>query len=398
MLTCIMLLDPSNFSNSFSESKSLIMIKCQRSKFMLSRKVAYLNCAYMSPMLKKVENAGIKGIAAKRKPYKVSTDDFFKDSETLRGQFAKLIHSSEPGRSVVIPSVSYGMANIVQNLPRKKGKVLIAQDQFPSNKYPWDDYEIEVIEKPRDTQKTWTEAFLEKISPDVVSVCLSHVHWVDGSLFDLMAIRERTRQVGAALIIDGTQSIGALPFDVGTIQPDALVVAGYKWLFGPYSIGMAYYGEMFDEGKPIENNWINREGSEYFGGLVNYTSNFQPGALRYEVGEHSNFILVPMLLEAIKQVNKWGPENIQGYIDQLAGEAIEEIGEMGFLIEPRASRAGHLFGIRFNQGMEPEKIKKSLHANKVNVSFRGNAIRVAPHVYNDEKDINRLLRALRAAR
>lgn len=361
---------------------------------MLSRKVAYLNCAYMSPMLKKAENAGIRGIKAKRKPYKVSTEDFFKDTERLRGQFAKLINSSEPSRSVVIPSVSYGMANVVQNLSRKKGKVLIAQDQFPSNKYPWDDYEVELIEKPTDPQVTWTEAFLDKISSDVVAVCLSHVHWVDGSIFDLVAIRDKTNQVGAALIIDGTQSIGALPFDIEKVKPDALVVAGYKWLFGPYSIGMAYYGEMFDGGKPIENNWINREGSENFGGLVNYTSTFHQGALRYEVGEHSNFILVPMLLEAMKQVNKWKPENIQAYIDNLTNKAIEEIVEMGYLVEPKARRAGHLFGIRFSAGMDPERIKKSLHANKVNVSFRGDAIRVAPHVYNDEKDMNRLLRAL----
>ena len=107
-------------------------MKCQRDKFMLSRKVAYLNCAYMSPMLKKVENAGRKGIAAKRKPHKISTEDFFRDTEKLRAQFAKLVNCPEPNRNVIIPSVSYGMANAAANLPKKKGRVLLAQDQFPS--------------------------------------------------------------------------------------------------------------------------------------------------------------------------------------------------------------------------------------------------------------------------
>jgi selenocysteine lyase/cysteine desulfurase len=373
------------------------MIKCQRDKFMLSRKIAYLNCAYMSPMLKKVENAGKKGIAAKRKPYKVIPEDFFRDTETLRGEYAKLIDSSEPFRNVLIPSVSYGMATVANNLPKKKGKILIAQDQFPSNKYPWDEYQIVTVEKPGDINHSWTESFLEKIDRSVAAVCISHVHWVDGSLFDLKRIREKTLETETALIIDGTQSIGAMPFSIREIRPDALVVAGYKWLFGPYGLGMAYYGEIFDEGSPIEHNWINRKGSENFGGLINYTEEYQPGSLRYEMGEHSNFILVPMLLTAIKQINKWTPHQIQGYIDTLSQETIASLIEMGYVIDNRESRAGHLFGIRFSGSMDTERIKRALNKHRVNVSYRGDAIRVAPHVYNDHKDINRLYRALKEA-
>lgn len=372
-------------------------MKCQRDKFMLSRKVAYLNCAYMSPMLKKVENAGRKGIAAKRKPHKISTEDFFRDTEKLRAQFAKLVNCPEPNRNVIIPSVSYGMANAAANLPKKKGRVLLAQDQFPSNRYPWDGYQIDMIEKPVDRSKTWSDAFIDKLSSDVAAISISHTHWVDGSLFDLQRIREKASEVEAALIIDGTQSIGALPFDLSSIKPDALVVAGYKWLFGPYSSGMAYYGELFDEGKPIENNWINRKGSENFGGLVKYTDAFQEGALRYEVGEHSNFILVPMLLAAIKQLNRWSPEAVSLYIEQISEPAIKEMLEMGFEIEEKERRSPHLFGIRFDKRMDAKKIQKSLKDHKVNVSFRGDAIRISPHVYNDARDLSKLTRALKAA-
>ncbi|HBX65139.1 MAG TPA: aminotransferase, partial [Balneolaceae bacterium] len=93
---------------------------------------------------------------------------------------------------------------------------------------------------------------------------------------------------------------------------DALICAGYKWLMGPYSIGLAYYGPALDDGNPVEENWINRYESENFANLVNYNDEYQPGALRYEVGEHSNFILVPMMLKAVQQLNQWGVENIQG--------------------------------------------------------------------------------------
>ena len=80
---------------------------------------------------------------------------------------------------------------------------------------------------------------LAAIDDQTAAVSIGQVHWVNGTKYDLTSIRQKTRAVGAALIIDGTQSIGALPFDVQEVQPDALVVAGYKWLMGPYSIGMA---------------------------------------------------------------------------------------------------------------------------------------------------------------
>ncbi|MEQ9007935.1 MAG: aminotransferase, partial [Ekhidna sp.] len=113
-----------------------------------------------------------------------------------------------------------------------------------------------------------------------------------------------------------------LPYSVKEIRPDALICAGYKWLMGPYSIGLAYYGAAFDGGEPIEENWINRLNSEDFSNLVNYQPEYQEMALRYEVGEHSNFILVPMLHQAIRQILNWQPDNIQVYTQELLREAI----------------------------------------------------------------------------
>lgn len=360
---------------------------------MLSRKIAYLNCAYMSPMMKKVEKAGKKGMMGKRKPYQITQEDFFKEGDTLRSLFSTLVNANAPERCVIIPSVSYGLANVAANLPKKNGKIIVVEGQFPSNVYAWQQYELEIVPRPK-SEESWSEKISNAIDHNTAAVCIGHVHWVDGSLFDLKQIREVSKRHDAALIIDGTQSLGALPFDVQVIKPDALVVAGYKWLFGPYSIGMAYYGEMFDNGSPIEQNWINRKGSENFGGLVDYVNDYQQGSLRYEVGEHSNFILVPMLIEALKQVIKWDPARIQQYITQLSKETLERISEKGYMIGSVQNRASHLFGIRFAKHIDPERIKKSLIKHKVNVSFRGDAIRVAPNVYNDTKDMTKLERAL----
>jgi selenocysteine lyase/cysteine desulfurase len=196
------------------------------------------------------------------------------------------------------------------------------------------------------------------------------------------------------LIIDGTQSVGALPFDARRIEPDALICAGYKWLMGPYSIGLAYLNESFDDGIPLEENWINRLGSENFAGLVKYESRYQPGALRYEVGEHSNFILIPMLLEAVKQVTQWGQEEIQRYCKKITSRGIDELRERGFWIEDESNRGYHLFGIRFPKDLDLDKIRTRVKKRKISVSFRGDYMRVSAHVYNSEEDIDRLVKAI----
>lgn len=377
------------------------MLKCQREKFLLQRKYAYINCAYMSPLMKKVENAGKKGLIKKRKPYKISGEDFFHDTETLRLLFSQLIGASHKEQIVVIPSVSYGISNVVNNLPKKKGKIIVAEGQFPSNIYPWlslkdKGYEIEIISAPNEMKKgeEWNAKIEEAITDDTVLLALGHVHWADGTLFNLKALRNRLDEVDGLLILDGTQSIGALPFDVQEIRPDALICAGYKWLMGPYSIGLAYYGEKFDQGEPIEENWINRKNSEDFAGLINYQENYRPGALRYEVGEHSNFIMVPMMIAAIKQLLTWTPQGIQEYCDILMSETIKEANNLGFESETREFRAAHLFGLQLPTNSTPEKAMNVFKERKVSVSLRGETIRVSPHVYNDEIDAKKFLRAL----
>ena len=378
-------------------------MKCQRDKFNLQRKYAYLNCAYMSPLLKKVENAGIKGLKSKRKPYQITAEDFFHETEVIRGLFSQLINNPSPDRICIIPSVSYGIANVTNNLPFSDGKILLVEEQFPSNVYPWLALENKGVEVefigPSDSAKkgeSWNQKILEAINTETRVLAMGHVHWADGTLFDLEAIRAKLDEVGGLLIIDGTQSVGALPFDVQKFRPDALICAAYKWLMGPYAIGLAYYGPAFDNGNPIEHSWMNRVNSEEFSGLVSYEENFRPLALRYEVGEHSNFILIPMLHKALNQLLRWGVTSINNYCEQLMADMLPEITGLGYTIENPAFRSPHLFGIRLGNKMDMNEVKNSFARNKVSVSYRGDAIRVSPHVYNDDLDIRKLLKALKA--
>ncbi len=381
------------------------MLPCQKPAFQLPSDVHYLNCAYMSPLSRRVEEAGIEAIRAKRDPSRIKPADFFSTPDRVRELFARLIHSEASSRVSLLPSVSYGIAIAAKNLHVKPGQnIVLLHEQFPSNLYTWrrlaDEKELNLrtIQAPPDSKEkchAWNDAILEAIDDNTAAVALPIVHWTDGTLFDLGRISERARENGAAVILDGTQSIGAMPFDVQEVKPDALIVAGYKWLFGPYSSGFGWWGDRFLNGTPIEENWINRRGSEDFAGLVDYEASYQPGAVRFDVGEKSNFTLMPMLETALSQILEWTPESIQEYVAALMEPWEAEILDLGFQLADKRDRGNHLFGIRMPSGVNVSEARDILAAAKVSVSVRGSAIRVAPHVYNDRTDMQAFVDALK---
>lgn len=374
----------------------------QNSLFHLDKNHHYLNCSFLSPLLKSVEEAGIRGIRMKQTPWEVTPDAFFNDSDRVRKLFAELIYAPSPQSVAIMPSVSYGMGTVAANLPdRKTGKIVIAFEQFPSNVYPWKrvchdrGWELITVSPPdtpngKDRGKRWNQSLIDAIDDETVLVAVANVHWADGTRFDMKRIGEAARSKGALLAIDGTQSVGALPFDVQAVKPDALICAGYKWLFGPYGITLGYFGERLQGGIPLEEGWIARRESRDFSGLVNYKDEYEAGAIRFDMGERSNFVTLPMMAAALEQILEWTPEKIQTYCDELCGDYISEWQNHGFQIENREWRGAHMFGIRLPAGVSVELLKIRLSDQNVHVSVRGSAVRVAPHLYNDDADLNAL--------
>ncbi|MEZ4685274.1 MAG: aminotransferase class V-fold PLP-dependent enzyme [Bacteroidia bacterium] len=280
---------------------------------------------------------------------------------------------------------------------------MLVDGQFPSNVFSWHKLAaatgcgLRMIAAPESVEnraRRWNQAILDAIDPQTALVAMAPLHWGDGTLFDLKRIRAKTAEYGAALILDGTQAIGAMPFNVEELQPDALIVAGYKWLLGPYSLGMAWYGPRFDEGLPIENNWIHRRNSEQFSKLSNYEGAYRPAAQRYGMGEISNFITVPMLQAALDQLLEWGVESIQDYCKKLIEAPLQALEKKGILLEDEAFRASHLFGLKLPPKASIEDILHKIDKAGVKVSLRGDSIRVSPHVYNDSNDMDKLVECI----
>ena len=377
------------------------MIPSQRHLFDIPDDIAYFNSAYQSPLSHAVVAAGEAGLRSKSEPWKITPPDFFSGSEAARAAFAEMIGASADDIAIV-PSASYGVSVAAINVPLGKGRrILVLDEQFPSNLYPWRELantqggEIVTIARPEDDD--WTAAILVALDERVDIAALPHCHWTDGGLIDLVAVGKRCRELGAALVIDATQSLGAMPFDVKAIQPDFVVAACYKWLMGPYSMGFMYAAPHRQAGKPLEYSWLQRAGAEDFTALANYRDDYQPGARRYDMGEHPNFALMPAAKAALDQILGWGVENIQATLSARNHGIAERALDLGLTSAPQTLRAGHFLGLNFAAGV-PDGLAARLAENNVFVSVRGTkAMRITPHVYNTDEDVDRLFEVLETA-
>ena len=371
-----------------------------RTLFDLPRDLTYLNCAYMGPMLKAAAAAGQAAYDRRQRPWEmVVQDQFFDQPEALRREAAKLF-SATADDIALIPAASYGLAMAAQNLELSAGQeILTLAEQFPSNVYVWREKAAQAGAKvktvTRSANQSWTEAVLEMIGPQTAIAALPEVHWADGGKVDLVAVGVALRSQGGRLVLDLTQSLGTSRFDLNQIRPDFAISAGYKWLLGPYTLSYAYIAPEHQTGRPLEQGWITREGAEDFARLVNYSDNYARGARRFDMGERSGFQLVPAALKSLEWLNSLGMEALSDALLQRT-EALEAAVQPLGVHCDTPDRAGHYLCLALPDHA-PADLAAHLGDAGISVSQRGARLRVTPHLYTDEIDIERFAEAVKAA-
>ena len=373
------------------------VLNTQRHLFDIAPDVAYLNCAYMSPLMHKVVAAGHAGVSRKAQPWRISSDDFFSESEHARALFARLVgaHAED---IAIIPSASYGIALAANIVPiEKSSHIVTLADQFPSNVYAWREaaarQHAEVIAVPRVSGQTLTQTVLEHINHKTAVAALPYCHWTDGAVLDLQAISDRCKTTQTTLVLDLTQSLGASPFDAHAIDPDFVVCPAYKWLLGPYTLGFCYVAPRWHHARAFEHNWISRAGSENFSGLIEYTDQFQPGARRFDMGERAHFHLMPMATTALTQILEWSVPAIAQTLGAFTRNIAKRTEEFGFSALVPAARANHFLGLRYEATL-PAGFLDKLAARGVHLSQRGETLRITPHLFNTADDIDKLCETL----
>jgi selenocysteine lyase/cysteine desulfurase len=371
----------------------------QRELFDIPAEVAYFNCASLAPQLRAAAEASAAALARRARPWLIGSDDWFSQVEERRALFARLA-GVDPEGVALVPATSYGLAVAAANLTARPGqRVLVLDEDYPSNTYTWRRFArrtgATVATVDRGDGRSWAEAVVEALDERTAVVAVLAAHWTDGGAVDLAAIGSRARQVGAALVVDASQALGAMPLDLAAIRPDYLVTVGYKWLLGPFGLGYLYVAERHRDGVPLEENWINRLGSDDFARLVDYQDRYQPGARRFDVGQRTHFETTPMAVVALRQLLDWGVPRIAATLGQVTGRIEREVEALGLsLTSP--DRGPHMLGIGLPDGAR-RRVAAALAKAGVFAGVRGSSLRVSPHLWTTEEDVDRLVGALAEA-
>lgn len=373
------------------------MLDSQRELFGIPADLAYFNCASLAPLMLPAREAGRRALELRGEPWRIAAPDWFSGTEQRRSLFARLVGVS-PENVALVPATSYGLAVAARNLPATPGqRVLVIAEDYPSNVYTWRAFcarqDCELLTVRRAPGQEWTEAVLEALDERVAIAALPNVHWTDGSLLDLPVIAARVQAVGARLVVDASQSLGAMPFDFAGVRPDFLVAVGYKWLLGPFGLGYLYVADEHLDGAPLEENWISRRGSDNFATLVDYTDRYLGGARRFNVGQRTLFETTPVAIAVLERMVEWGVARIAATLAAKTERIARETTAMGLSLSSQGRRGPHMLGLTLPKetvAAAPGLLKES----GVYVATRASTTRISPHVYTEDRDIDRLLQAL----
>lgn len=385
--------------SAVAETAEQARLTDQRARFEVDDEVAYFNTANLSPLLRSVRAAGEQALERRARPWTISAPDWFAEAEELRSRFARLVGGSVDDVALV-PATSYGLAVAARNLTAKPGdRVLVLDQEFASNYYTWRRFALrtgaELLVVGREPGQSWTDAVVAAVDERVAVASVPNVHWTNGALVDLGRVARSLREAGSAFVIDASQSAGAMPLDVGALHPDAVVAVGYKWLLGPFSLGYLYLDPRFHEGEPLEENWILRAGAEDFS-RVGYEDEYAPGARRFDVGQRTNFQLVPMALAALQQLLEWTVPRIAATLQARTQQIAARAEQLGLKVPPPETRGPHMLGLELPPEAG-ERAAAALAEANVIASVRGSSLRIAPHLHNNQQDVDRLLDAVASA-
>ncbi|MBS0559885.1 MAG: aminotransferase class V-fold PLP-dependent enzyme [Proteobacteria bacterium] len=381
------------------------MLPSQRDHFEIPREVCYLNAAAFSPLPRAVREAGERGASRKSRPWELTgwQNLAHDQAERARAAAAALI-GAEPDDVAVISSVGYGVATAGRILPAGPGqRVIVLKDDHSSPVLEWlgraetQGFTVETVARGEDGD--WTAALLAAIerpgAAPLAVVSVSSVHWSDGGLIDLARIAPAARAQGAALVVDATHHVGVLPIDAARLDPDFLVFPTYKWVLGPYGRAFLYVAKRWQHGVPLEQTSSGRKSIDATRAPYFADATYVPDARRFDMGERDFFIGLEMASIGMEMCASWQPARIAERLGMLNARLAEGLSGEAVSLLPPDMRAPNVLSLGFPDGM-PESLPQRLAEQQVHVSPRLGRLRISPHVYNDEADVDRFLEVFRA--
>jgi selenocysteine lyase/cysteine desulfurase len=365
----------------------------------------YLNFAAHAVIPRVALNAVQASVAAKRRPHIVDDRSFFFVAANLRQTLAALIGASQDDIALTT-GAGAGLATIAYALKWSAGdEVIIAGGEFPAHYATWKPMEAREgitvqITHPRD-QFIQSGDLIAAMTPRTRVISVSHVRFDDGSILDASSLAAACKSSGTLLVLDVSQSCGAIPMDVSSLGADFIVCAGYKYLLGPWGTGFLWAKpENADLLRPGPYNWLSQDVETF--ARLNYVDPRPARTLsRWDAAQASsiyNFNLTVMEASARFVLNAT-PALIHDHNQSLIDYFFERLPDGYRLASPRQASHRGVFGcIEVGSRGDTESLYQTLRDERFVVALREGKIRVAPHLLNSTQDMDRLLVSLAKAR
>jgi selenocysteine lyase/cysteine desulfurase len=317
--------------------------------------------------------------------------------ESLRVLAAELIHA-EPREIALVPSTTYGINIVAEGISWNSGDNVVTLDnEFPSNAYPWLNCArrgVEVRRVPTDRGLPDPQRLAAAIDPRTRVVSVSWVGFAGGCRQDLAAITEMAHAQGAWMLVDAIQGLGIFPLDVREIPIDFLAADGHKWLLGPEGAGIAYIRHACLEALIPHGIGWNSVVRPYDFDRVEL--DLKPTAGRFEGGSQNMAGMIG-LEASLRLLMECRTPNVAAAILQITDQACERLQSLGARVVSRRTAPQKSGIVSFEMpGKDHDEVRAHCLAQHVALSHRGGCLRISPHAYNSDEDLDRLIAALQS--
>ena len=368
--------------------------------------VTYLNFAAHAAIPRVALDAVQTSVAAKIHPYIVDDHAFFSVAANLRQTLATLIGAT-PDEIALTNGAGSGAEIIAYALKWSVGdEVIIARGEFPMHYATWKPMEaregIKVKIAIPQGQFLQSDDLIAAMTPRTRVVSVSHVRFDDASRLDVPSLAAACNKNGTLLVLDVSQSCGAIPIDVRSLGADFIVCAGYKYLLSPWGTGFLWTKkENLDWLRPGPYNWLSQEGLDNFARINFVNPSAAPNMSRWDAAEATslyNFNLTVMEASTRFVLNAT-PALVRDHTQALINYFFERLPEGYRVSSPQdASQRGASGCIEAGTRSDTESLYQTLRYEGCVVALREGRIRVAPHLLNTTQDIDRLLAVMATAR
>jgi cysteine desulfurase / selenocysteine lyase len=377
----------------------------------------YIGNAEVFPILEKMDFYNHAGVSPLPRPSGQAFIDFVRQIETsayvgsdwhakidqLRQSAGTMLNCTKQ-EIAFIKNTSEGLNIVAAGLDWKRGdRIVTTNVEYPANVYPWMEVarrygvELVMVEESADGEGrriASTERILEAAAhPRTRLVTLSHVEFASGQRHDLAAIGNFCRANGKLFCVDAIQSMGVIPIDVAEMKIDYLSADGHKWLLGPEAAGVFYCRkELLEKTRPLNVGWLNVVNAQDF---TKYDYKLRPDSGRFESGSNNTPGLLS-LKESLELLLELGVANVGQRIRELGDRLIAGIVPKGYTIaSPRQGEQwSGILSFASPKHAAKDIVAKLKQEHKIELMVRHDRVRFAPHFYNTEEQIDRLINLL----